>query len=155
MTEPKHQSTDHVSDIEARRVALFAAEVGEYLSLPRYRYIVMVEPCDNDAMATIHTLSHRHVAQIYLSDEWMDRTEGERMNCVIHEVCHLLHRDLDYAVKGGQQYMHDWEFRSVWTHYTREVELMVDYLALFIERFSTVQESWERFFSIAEAELAK
>lgn len=154
MTEPIIEKADHVSEIEARRVCLFAAEVGEYLSLPRYRYNVMIDPCDEGALASIHTVEHRHVAQIYLSEEWMDRSEEERMNTVIHEVCHLLHRDLDFAVQGGKQYMHDWEFHSVWTHYQRQAELMVDYLAQFIQNFSTVAKSWEHFFSVAEADIA-
>lgn len=154
MTEPKHESGDHVSDIEARRVALFAADVGEYLSLPRYRYNVMAKPCEESALASIHTVEHRHIAEIFLSIEWMDRSESERMNTVIHEVCHLLHRDVDFAVKSGDKYMHPWEFGPVWEHYQREVELMVDYLAQFIQNFSTVEAAWDRFFSVAEAELS-
>lgn len=154
MTQPKIEKADHIGEIEARRVSLFAAEIGEYLSLPRYRYNVMIDACDEDALASIHTVEHRHIAQIYVSTEWMDRSDEERMNTIIHEVCHLLHRDVDFAVKSGKQYMHDWEFVSVWTGYTREVELMVDYLAQFIQNFSTVQKSWDHFYSVAEADIA-
>lgn len=154
MTEPIIRSADHITDTEAKRVAIFASDIGEYLSLPRYRYSVMVQPCDEGALASIHTVEHRHIAQIHLSVEWMDRSEEERMNTVIHEVCHLLHRDVDFAVSGANQYMHEWEFRSVYLQYQREVELMVDYLAQFIQNFSTVARSWELSYSTAEAELA-
>lgn len=154
MTEPLIKTADHVSDIEARRVALFAADVGEYLSLPRYRFSVMLKPAEKGAFASIHTVEHRHVAEIFLCKSWMKRSESDRMNAVIHEVCHLLHRDVDFAVKSAQSFTHTHEFNHIWFSYSREIELMVDYLAQFIQNFSTVAEAWERAFSEAEAQLS-
>lgn len=154
MTEPLQESGDHITDLEAKALANFMSDIGEFLHLPRYRYSVMTEPCDDDALASIHTVKDRHIAQVYVSREWMDRSLDERINTAIHEVCHLLHREVDNTVKSSKIYMHDWEFSSVWSQYNRQIELMVDYLAMFLQDFTKLNEAWTLCYSKAEAELA-
>ena len=142
MTKPHIVNAEHVTREEAERVSIFAMNVGEALSLPRYQYVVMVDPCEEDALATINTPQHRHIAEISLSKEWMERTDDERMNCIVHEVIHLIHRDVDHAVASGRRFMHSHEFEMVWENYYREIELMVDYLAMYLSDFMTIKASW-------------
>lgn len=152
MTMPNIESASHVTDEEAKRVCLFAVNMGEALGLPRYQYSVMVEPCDDRALASIHMVRDRHIAELSLSKEWMERTEEERMNSIVHEVLHLIHRDVDYMVERFESLTHAHEFEGVWSMYRRETELMVDYLATFMSDFTTIQAGWAS--SIKEARKA-
>lgn len=146
--KPNIESTSHVTDEEAKAVADFAMEVGELLSLPRYRYNVMIDPCDEDALGSIHTVQHRWIAEIYLCESWMERSDEDRMNTVIHEVCHLLHRDVDHVVdQETGPFLHEHEHRHLKMRYRREVELMVDHLANFITEFTTVRSTWDKLHS--------
>lgn len=143
---PVQESARHVTDDEARAVAEFAADIGEFLTLPRYRFTVMLEPCEEHALATIHTVKDRWIAEIYLCESWMERSDSERMNTVIHEVCHLLHRGVDQVVlEEAARAMHSWEHDAIRARYRRETELMVDHLANFVSDFASVEESWKKF----------
>lgn len=154
MTKPVHESGDHITDLEALALSIFLVDMGEFLHLPRYRYSVMPEPCEDDALASISTITHRHIAEIKVNRDWMNRSLEDRLNTAIHEVCHLLHRDVDHAVKSAQPFMHSHEFTLVWNNYQRQVELMVDYLAMFLQDFTKINEAWTACYSKAEAELA-
>lgn len=144
MTEPPIVPADHITEEEAEAIAHFASEVAGYLSLPRYRFSVMTKPSHKDALASIKTISHRWVAEIRVHKDWMNRSSSERMAAIVHEVCHLLHRNVDHVInEEAGQFMHEHEHQPILRRYRRETELMVDYLAMFISDFSTVQQSWD------------
>lgn len=142
MTTPHIIPTSHITEEEAKRISIFAVNVGEALGLPRYQYSVMVEPSDDGALASIHTVTDRHLAEISVHQDWMNRTDDERMNCVVHEVLHLIHRDVDFAVGRFEPLVHAHEFSVVWDLYRREAELMVDYLAMYMSDFTTIKAGW-------------
>lgn len=136
-------SAPHVTDAEAQACADFAANVAEYLHLPRYKMLIMEEPCQDDALASVEVVEGRWVAQIYLSTEWMEKDDEERMLTIVHEVCHLLHRSVNYVVESSVRYMHDYEYNDLAVRYRHETELMVDHLSMFLSDHATIKESWK------------
>ena len=153
MTKPTIVPAKHITPEEAKRVSIFACDVAEALGLPRYQFVVMVKPSEKSALASISTPQHRHIAEISVNKDWLNRTDDERMNCIVHEVLHLIHRDVDHAVKQSMRYMHSHEFDAVWEGYRREAELMVDYLAMFVSDFTTIKAGWESSLKTARKEL--
>lgn len=135
-------SGTHITEEEAEVVANFASEVAYHMHLPRYSFLVMEEPCEEDALASIELIEDRWIAQVRLSTEWMKRGESERMNTVIHEVCHVLHRELDWVMSQARNYMHDYEHNMLADQYRHQAELMVDHMALFLSEMKPIKKAW-------------
>lgn len=140
MTVRRH----HITKKEADAVAEFAGQLLELLRLPAWTVLIMDEPCEDDAVASIRPIEGRHVAELSLAADWMKRRNEERLYTVVHEVCHLVHARVNDAVHDAEFHMHDYEFRTFWGRYRRETEYMVDHLAFFLSRTHCLEQAWEK-----------
>lgn len=134
----------HCTKKEADAVATFAGEVLAALRMPQWTILVMEDPCDEDALAEINPIEGKHAAQLYLCEGWMKRSEQERMNTIVHEVCHLVHNDVSDHVHDAKDLMHDHEFEAFWARFKRSCEYMVDHLAFFLCETHTIQGAWDK-----------
>lgn len=135
----------HVTKREAQAVTDYAADLIALLALPRYRVLVMTDPADDDAIAEIDTVEGKWVARLWLASDWMKRTSDERRETITHEVLHLIHQRVDAVViEDARQLMHDHEADDLARRYTRETELMVDHLAVFLAETHALQAAWDK-----------
>lgn len=138
---PRQKS--HVTSREAQAVADFACELLGYLDMPGWRVLVLEDPCDTDATASIDNVFGQYTAQLRLCGDWMKLPDEKRLETVTHEVVHLLHIRINHVFEDAQEYMHDHEHESLMRRYRRETEYMVDHLAKFIARHSTIRQVWD------------
>lgn len=137
-------SKSHVTKREAQAVCDYAASLCAAMRMPGWRIIVMDDPADEDANASIKWLDQRHVAQVSLGENWMTLSSDERRECITHEVMHLLHARLSTVVlDDSATYMHDHEHDDWSRRVRREFELMVDHLAQWMAMTHTLVESWD------------
>lgn len=133
----------HVTKRECGAVAEFAAQVLSALNMPAWQILVMEEPADEDDFASISKIDGKHVAQIYLSTDWMKRTDEERRETITHEVLHLLHFRIDHVLDDAKPLMREHEHDMLMTRYWREAELMVDHLARWLSRTHSLEQAWD------------
>lgn len=134
----------HVSKSEARAVCDFAANVVSALHMPGWKILVMDDPCEDDALASISWVDGKYTAQIYLCAGWMNRSSDERRETVVHEVLHLLHFRINHVIDDARDLMHDHEHDALARRYQRETELMVDHLAKFLAETHNLEEAWDK-----------
>lgn len=133
----------HVTKREAQAVADYAADVIALLALPRWRILIMEEPCDDDCIASIDSVEGKYTAQLWLCTDWMKRADDERRDTITHEVLHLLHFRVDHIIADARDLMHDHEHDALHHRYRRETELMVDHLAGFLADTHRLRDAWE------------
>lgn len=134
----------HVTKAEAQAVCDFATNLCAAMRMPGWRILVMDEPCDEDANASIDWIDQRYVARLYLGCHWMKLPYDERREIVTHEVMHLLHSKVSTVVLDDTEHlMHDHEHKDWGRRVRREFELMVDHLAQWVAHTHSVAESWD------------
>ena len=133
----------HVTNREAQAVCDFAKNVVEALHMPGWQILVMEDPADDDAQATIDWVYGQYTAQLYLASDWMKRSDANRREVVVHEVLHLLHFRINHVFDDAADLMHDHEHDALMKRYRRETELMVDHLAKFLSRTHTLEQAWD------------
>lgn len=138
----KTVSGGHVTLKEADRVLNFLVAMNSLLSLPAYTYVVMEKPCGPEHEASIEPVGRRWAARVELGVEWMDRDEWDRMKTLVHEVCHLTHREVDEVFEETRHFMHDYEHAAIGRSWDRNVELMVDHWAQILSEVPAVREAW-------------
>lgn len=121
----------------------FAIDVLQLLNMPGWQVLVMEEPAEEDAVASISPVYGKYTAQLYLGSDWMKRTDDDRCETVVHEVLHLLHFRINHVIDDARGLMRDHEHDALEVRYRRETELMVDQLAKFLSRTHTMRESWD------------
>lgn len=132
----------HVSKREAQRIANYAVTVCDLMRMPKWKILVMEDPAE-DAYAAINWIDQRHVAQLWLSPEWMKLDTDTRRNAITHEVMHLVHARVSTATFDDSRHlMHDHEHDDWVRRVRREFELMVDHLATFIADTHRLEEAW-------------
>ena len=154
MTEPKidgaargedeSKQQHHVSDTEATAVLHYATSVLATLRMPKWTVLIMEDPCDEDALASVTPVDGRYSAQLYLSKDWEELSNDARRICVTHEILHLMHRNVSTVVLDDTvDLMHDWEHDRWARTVRREFELMVDHLAHFLGETHNLIEAWD------------
>lgn len=134
----------HVTKREAQAVCNYAANLCDLLGMQTWRILVMDEPCDDDANASVEWIDQRYVAQLSLAEGWMKVDYHQRREIVTHEVLHLLHSKVSTVVlDDSEPFMHDHEHRDWERRVRREFELMVDHLAGFLAKTHTLEQSWD------------
>lgn len=133
----------HLTKAEAGRVARFAAEVVSILGMARWRVSVMEEPAPDDTVACIKPITPYYRAEMKLHRDWSRQPVEIRRSAIVHEVCHLLHYQVDHVLEDAGGLMHDHEHEQVATHYERAVEYMVDLLTTFVEEQADVRAAWD------------
>lgn len=133
----------HVSKREADRIVGYAVAVCDLMRMPKWKILVMEDPAENDAYAAINWIDQRHVAQLWLSPDWMKLDTDTRRNSITHEVMHLVHaRVSTVAFDDTRHLMHDHEHNDWTRRLRREFELMVDHLATFMADTHRLEEAW-------------
>lgn len=133
----------HLTKREETRVGKFACDIAQTMLLPAYHFSIADEPTDEGNIAHIVINEQRYNALIYLSVDWMNRPEDERMNAVIHEVVHvLLHKLMAhaYVIEDSlpTQTYEDWK-----EHLRLESEFVCDHFANVVMEYSLVQQRWK------------
>lgn len=139
MAKKKH----HVTNAEQTAVLWYAVEVCKALGLPTWKLAIMEKPARKDAEAMIRATDGRHFANIWLSRDWMTFDDDTRRNAITHEVCHLLHPRVDDVMRDARTFMHPHEWNPWFDQYHREMELVVDHLAMFMADTFRLVEAWE------------
>ena len=133
----------HVTEAESDAVLWFAVEVCKALGLPAWKIVLMSKPASKGAEAEIQVYKARYVASLWLHKDWMTFSDEDRRQAIVHEVCHLLHPRVDAVVRDAQTFMHPYEWKPWQGQYWREIELMVDRLALFMTDTFRLQDTWK------------
>lgn len=134
----------HVTNREAQAIVDYAVNLCAALHLPGWTINLQVDPCEDDANASIRQLEGRWLAQLWVSSDWMKLDYDERRQHITHEVLHLLHFPVsDVVLEDSKTYMHphehaDWERRV-----RRQFELMVDHLASWMADTHSLKEAWD------------
>jgi hypothetical protein len=142
VTTPAHLG-HHVTDAEADAVLQYATTVMKTLGMAQWVVLIQQDPCDEDAYASVESVTGRYVAKVFLSDGWMDLSTDVRRNTITHEVLHLVHARIDAEIDDTQDLMHDHEFDAFKRRYKRETELMVDHFATFMADTHRLTEAWD------------
>ena len=125
----------HLTKAESAAALELAVDVGEILGIGLWSIRILEEPCADDCHASVKVIESRYIAEISLSKNWSSLPKEEKNLTIIHEMCHLLHFRIDHAFESTRQFMHDHEYDIVETQYRREMELLVDRLAMVIQGF--------------------
>lgn len=133
----------HITKREAQAVCDFAAEVLTALRMPAWTILVMEEPADDDDLGSINYVEGKYTAQLWLSSDWMKRTDQDRRETVVHEVLHLLHFRVNHVIDDARDLMPNHEHDALQRRYRRETELMVDHLAKFLAGTHSLESAWD------------
>lgn len=133
----------HITKKEARRITAFAANVADLLNLGNWQIVVTNDPCPKYSMAQIEFIQDRYFAQISVSKRWKTYDDDEKMHTIVHEVCHLMHRNLNVVVMDDTSDVLSYtDHERLCTQYRRHVELMVDGLANFLVTNYKMRKAW-------------
>lgn len=141
----EQMTASHFTEREADAILDFAANVGSTLGLPSWKLTILDEHPNEGAMASIEPIEGRWFAMLRLSPEWMELDSDKRRMAIVHEVCHLIHYDINNVIKDAAESMHGHEWQSLNRRYVRAVEYMVDHLAHFLDSHYDLKEAWEQF----------
>lgn len=142
---PPTRDLPHVSQFEGERVVRFGAWLLTMLRLSNWRVDLAASPCDEDNIAHVDITEGRHVATVYLSSSWMEESEEVRLNCVIHEIMHVVHYRLTHHMyahleKGG--YVPDAAREVMWEGTRIEAEYLADHLAGAFSQWENVRNAY-------------
>ena len=136
-------SKKHCSKADARKVLGFMVEFRKILGLPHCWIQIQDTPAPKGTQAMIDHEQQRQLAQVYLGRDWKHLTEFERFNTVVHETLHLIHRRVETVVICETEHLlHDYEHATLQRNFNREIELMVDQLALAWCDVAEVRRLW-------------
>ena len=136
----------HLTKAEAGRAANFAAAVAAILGMARWRINIMEEPAPDDAAACIKPIEPYFRAEIKLNRNWSKEPLEMRFRTLVHEVCHLMHYQVDQVFDDAGLSMPDHEHEELGRHYFRATEYMVDLLAMYVEQQDEVRAAWDRIY---------
>lgn len=133
--------SSHITDAEATRIASYMGAMMRLFGLPAWRILIMEDPCDEDANASIQVVYGQHCAQLYLCDDWSSLPDETRFEVITHEVCHILHFRIDNTFDLLKSHKH---WRSAYEVYRHETELMVDHLVQVLMETHRLKEAWNQ-----------
>lgn len=133
----------HVSDAEAAAVLDYATSVLKTLGMAQWVVLIMQEPCDEEAQATVQWVEGRYLAQIRLGENWMELRDEVRRNTITHEILHLVHSRVSDTIDDAHEFMRGHEYRPWRRRAQREIELMVDHFATALADTHRLTEAWE------------
>lgn len=123
----------HLPADEQNRIFAYFRQIATLAGMPRWVLRLAAEPSEEGTDAQILMTVDRYYATLRVSAGWMDLSTSEKQNTIIHEVCHLLYHRLDHVMDDAARLMHDHEYRTFRDAYRREMELVVDQLALTLQ----------------------
>jgi hypothetical protein len=123
-------------------VLAYATNVMKTLGMAQWVVIIMHEPCSDDANASVEWVDGRYVAQIRLSQDWMQLRDEVRRNVITHEILHLVHCRVSDSIDEGRDLMHAHEWSPYRRRIQRETELMVDHFATFMADTHRLVDAW-------------
>jgi hypothetical protein len=88
------------------------------------------DPVTEHARAEIHTSIHYDEADIYVARDWQKWSKAEAHGLMVHELMHLVCRDLDRVHADAEQLLHPEVWKAFDLRYQHEIEGVVDRLAL-------------------------
>lgn len=121
----------HLTSEQADAIQLYLWQIRDLLGLTQWDLFIAVDPCKDDANASIQpTEGKREAAILVARDWWTDRTPEEKRADLVHECLHALHRDqtdtIRVALNSGivpNKTRHMW-----WELFANATEVMVDHL---------------------------
>ena len=139
----KKKRQHHVPEVEQDAVLRFAVEVCKALGLPTWKIALMEKPSSKDAEAEIEPVDGRHAAKLWLSRDWMTFDDDTRRQAIVHEMIHLVHPRVDSVIHDLKQLLRPHEYNPFRRAYAREMELVVDHLAMFLDETFRMREAWD------------
>jgi hypothetical protein len=88
-----------------------------------------VDPCNSDADATTWRSNTYERAEIRFGDDWKTWTKAFSNVIVVHELVHLLTRDVEESMKPALEGLHAEAAKQIDKQQDREIESLVDRLA--------------------------
>lgn len=95
-----HGGFPHCPEIELLRIGMYLTTVRDRLRLNQWDITLMAKPAPKDCHAAVQPQTNHHIAQMRLSREWMEMSEEQKKNTLIHEMIHLGHYDMDLVWQG-------------------------------------------------------
>lgn len=134
-----------LADDEVIRVLEFAKWVANRLGMPAYRWMFGEEPSEEDCHASINVSSKRYVGVIKVNPRWADYETRVKAESIVHEVLHAFMSRLDEVwdqtvFNEHVPTSHALVLQRVWT---REMELVVDLLTMYVYKVEEIVEAWE------------
>lgn len=137
MPKPEHLSQKDTDDI-----LRFITLARSHLRLDQWDIILMLEPPDDDdAIMDVTPTENHYSTQIRVSKEWPDLPDAVKKDTVVHELIHLLHRDLNDLINDmtyGDSSSSQDNTNACQGAYMRIVERMVSQLT------RTIADGWEQ-----------
>lgn len=115
---------------DRRVLAEYIRTTADRLGLRDWTFELQHEPCDDDALASVHPCEGRKVATICVAHDFRERKPAEQRQTIVHELIHCHHASasdiirLD-LVKQLSQSTYD----VVFFGFRRQMEYMVDGIA--------------------------
>ena len=85
--------------------------------------------CEDDADATTWRQNSYDRAVIFPNADWKSKSDDALNRLMVHELLHLVTRDLDRVVASVEEQLHADAWRAVNTRYDHEIEGVVERLA--------------------------
>ncbi len=135
----------HLPADEEERIANMCLAILEQMGL-RYSIRVMDEPADDDCHGKVDPWDQRNGVDLYIGKDWMSQSDKTKLNTLVHEMCHLLHRhqtDIIRVDLAASEYLPQSAYDLLWSAFSRETELMVDHFATMFDKHWAIQEKWD------------
>lgn len=115
---------------EVGRVYDFTNKLLARLGMAQWRMQILTEPAPKGAGADIKPMAEKYVGELRLGRRWMHYSvEDERIPTLVHEVLHLVHRELtDWWTEDAYQLIGKNLYRELDPRYIVVVERWVDHM---------------------------
>lgn len=135
------------TDAEGERVLRMCVAIMKQMGIGQYTLRLVDGDADDDYLAKIVPMAHRHQADVYLCADWMNLTDEKKLNAIVHEMCHLVHRRQTDVIRvdlHASGYLPQPAYDLLWATFQRETELMVDHWATMFDDHWAIAQEWER-----------
>ncbi len=134
-----HQMWPGMSERQHYCLHRYIRAVADSMGLQHWQLLLSNNPAkSDDCIAHVDVCEGRHVATIYVCEEWMTLSNDERRHTIAHELLHLHHADLtdDIRLSLVKTSITQPEYDVVWEQFRLGFERMVDDLAVIICHYS-------------------
>ena len=85
---------DHLSQKETDEIMRAFTIVRDHMRLTQWDLIIMGDPCEDDTIMAVTPCENHYTAQIQVCKDWSDVPDLSKIDTIVHELIHLMHRDL-------------------------------------------------------------